>query len=252
VAIILAGALPCVPGVGEAHDDDGHGPPALRAQIERLTVRIASLEATLACVSRSGTDLIIDGCNVHVRNGTGATIGRQNGLGNVIIGYNERGSAPPQRSGSHNLVVGPGHSYASVGGLVAGRDNTLAGPHATVAGGMHNRATAPASAVSGGMHNRATGEASYVAGGGGEAPELGNVAVGKLSAVKGGVGNVARGPAAAVLGGKATSPRPKPRSSSGEKQPGDGSGVQRCRRRAQRRAVPALRGDRRQAQHRQR
>lgn len=41
----------------------------------------------------------------------------------------------PQPGGSHNLVVGPGHDYPSVGGVVFGQENSAgAGPLASVTG----------------------------------------------------------------------------------------------------------------------
>ena len=43
-----------------------------------------------------------------------------NGLGNLVIGYNELRGAGDDRSGSHNLVIGSRNNYSSHGGLVGG------------------------------------------------------------------------------------------------------------------------------------
>jgi hypothetical protein len=45
--------------------------------------------ASLPCARQTGNDVYFDGCNVHVRSGSGATDGQINGLGNLIIGYNK-------------------------------------------------------------------------------------------------------------------------------------------------------------------
>ena len=92
-----------------------------------------------------------------------------NGLGNLIIGYNETGAVLhgdlEVRTGSHNLVVGPGHTYSSYGGVVAGFMNRATGVYATVTGGSENTASAPVSSVSGGNFCRAQGNFSSVSGG---------------------------------------------------------------------------------------
>ena len=76
--------------------------------------------------------LRISRINVQVVNGLDATNGypadpdsidtldtRTNGLGNLIVGYNELGTpGEDNRTGSHNLVVGHGNSYSSFGGWV--------------------------------------------------------------------------------------------------------------------------------------
>ena len=98
------------------------------------------------------------GANVHIRNGSGSTVS-QNGLGNLVVGYNEE-IFSPDRTGSHNLVVGKFHAYSNVGGFVAGSQNTISGPSASVSGGQDNVASAFNSSVSGGFSNEASGENS--------------------------------------------------------------------------------------------
>ena len=135
-----------------------------------LEARVAALEALLAGASRVGDTLVLEGMNLQIVNGLGATDGDQgsgpqvNGLGNLIVGYDE-GFAYNDKSGSHNLVVGPLHSYSSYGGIVGGRHNTVSGIYATVIGGVSNRASGGNSSVSGGSYNTASGVNSSVSGG---------------------------------------------------------------------------------------
>lgn len=88
------------------------------------------------------------------------------GLGNLIIGYDENDPAFHQaRTGSHNLVVGSGHNYLSYGGIVAGLNNLISAPYATVTDGNSNTASAPYATVSGGSQNKASGVYASVSGG---------------------------------------------------------------------------------------
>ena len=81
--------------------------------------REEGLETLLAGVSRSGNDIFIDGANLHIRDGSGSTDGPVNGLGNLIVGYNERRGEGDDRTGSHNLIVGSQHNYSAYSSLVA-------------------------------------------------------------------------------------------------------------------------------------
>jgi hypothetical protein len=133
------------------------------------------------------------GVNVQVVDGTGDTDGAVNGKGNLIVGYNENALNP--RSGSHNLIVGDRHSYTSYGGFVAGLNNTISGPRASVAGGELNTASGIGGSVSGGDSNIASGFSSSVSGG------SGNSAGGFSSSVSGGSGNSAGGDWSSVSNG---------------------------------------------------
>ena len=147
-----------------------------------------------------GPHIIIEGANLHVRSGSGATDdlgGVLYGLGNVVIGYNEYDPTQLRaRTGSHNLIVGNGHGYTSFGGFLAGFANEVNRPNSSVSGGTGNQANGWASSISGGQGNRATGESSSVAGG------SDNHAEAKYASVTGGAGNIARGWASSVTGGK--------------------------------------------------
>ena len=113
-----------------------------------------------------GPHVIFHHANVHVQSGSGimpeydivngTIVARQaalNGLGNLIVGYND--VPVPQgfvTSGSHNIVVGQAHTFTSLGGVIYGNNNTISGPYATVLGGRQNHALAPTSSVLGGFN----------------------------------------------------------------------------------------------------
>jgi hypothetical protein len=188
----------------------------LRDRIHVLRDRLLAMErviedhrAKLACMSMVGDNVFFTGCNVNIVNGMGATA-TTNALGNLIVGYNEGDDAFP-RTGSHNLVVGPHHSWSSYGGFVAGFQNWIRGKHATVSGGTMNLAGGTWTSISGGLENATGDSASSVSGGrdntangpfssvsGGST----NNAQGSSSSVTGGVGNLARGPSSSVSGGR--------------------------------------------------
>ncbi len=159
------------------------------------------------------------GVNVQIVNGSGQSI--INGLGNLIVGYNEeyvwdpasnfcsKGNFDNQtdcetnganwagsfKTGSHNLVVGNGHSYSQYGGVVFGSRNVINRAGATVKGGAYNRATGAFSSVSGGTDNTSSGDKSSVSGG------WSNLASGEKSSVSGGKNNKATGESSSVSGG---------------------------------------------------
>ncbi len=119
----------------------------------------------------------ISGVNVRLVNGLGATNGNPanpvsttavftNGLGNLIVGYNETGNvAGDDRTGSHNVLVGKEHSYASLGGIAVGDEHTLSAPYAAVTGGRTNTASGVAGAVCGGYTLEAGGLCTTIGGG---------------------------------------------------------------------------------------
>jgi hypothetical protein len=137
---------------------------------------------------------VIDGANVNIRNGGGGTYQR-NGKGNLIIGYNKQ--TQDDRSGSHNLVIGDGHSYGGAGGMVVGDNNTIEGKGTVVLGGSSSIAKSSYTAVVGGLRNSA--EANYSVVVGGEE----NQAVGWWTVTSGGAKNRAVGHYSAINGGAA-------------------------------------------------
>ena len=174
----------------------------LLARVAALEATVAALQAKLACVSvddnpingLAGPQFIFEGCNVHVRSGSGATDdgGTLTGLGNLVIGYNEPrltrdGPDETGRTGSHNLIVGREHKYSSFGGFVAGMRNTVSGEEASVSGGSFNTASGEFSSVSAGKGNAASGLQASVSGG------FDNTASGEEASVSGGNNRSATG-----------------------------------------------------------
>ena len=111
---------------------------------------------TIAKDDEGRLEIIFSGVNLRIVNGLGSTdcFDEQfdpipdcpNGLGNLIIGYNE--PRPPElgeniRTGSHNVVVGEGHNFSRFGGVVVGVRNTISGDFSSVSGGLENTASGP-------------------------------------------------------------------------------------------------------------
>ena len=151
----------------------------------------------------------ITGANLQIVNGLGATNGNPdfptqidpeltavNGVGNLIVGYNE---LPPNlglgRTGTHNVVIGSEHQYTSSGGLVAGRENNIRGVASSVTGGSRNTAGGNFSSISGGSLNHTSGAHASVGGG------TSNIAFGSFSSISGGRANGANGSFSSVSGG---------------------------------------------------
>ena len=157
---------------------------ALEAQIAALTALVSEHSSKLQFVSvdegeinkLAGPHFIIEGANVHVR-GEGPATEDGSGLGNLIIGFNEldwmENSEPefciepdcPIRTGSHNLVVGPDHSFTHSGSVLFGSKNASYSHH-NVSAGRLNEASGLWSSILGGEHNVARGQSSSILGGG--------------------------------------------------------------------------------------
>jgi hypothetical protein len=159
--------------------------------------RMAAMEHKLSAMAfdDAANEVVITGANLRIVNGLGSTE-TTNGLGNLIVGYNEeRGDGTDNRTGSHNVVVGSQNNFSSFGGLVVGAFNEISGPLASVSGGRANTASGNFSSVSGGAGNTAIGNGSSVSGGDT------NTAAGFFSSVSGGEGNVAGEHGSSVSGG---------------------------------------------------
>jgi len=151
----------------------------------------------------------IIGVNVQIVNGLQATNGSPfnpdsidpeftttNGLGNLIVGYNESALEDSRnRTGSHNIVVGMDHSFSSFGGVVAAKSNTVAAPYGAVTGGAHNDVLGPYAAIAGGELNHVFEDYSSIAGG------RDNQTHGWWSVVSGGANNDAMSEGSAIGGG---------------------------------------------------
>jgi hypothetical protein len=160
--VVLAGltwALPAV--IAQEEEVKGKGPKG-------LAQRVAALEQLLKHFSREKNEIFITGANLHIVNSLDSTDCTNpppseeepavpipdcpNGLGNLIVGYNEPRPEGEEniRTGSHNVVVGQLHNFSRFGGLVVGSDNTISGDFAVVSGGGANIASGPSASVSGG------------------------------------------------------------------------------------------------------
>jgi hypothetical protein len=148
-------------------------------RIEALHDTLSTLQDKLVHITSATTadglnEVVISGANLRIVNGLRATR-TTNGVGNLIIGYNEPrlpGRPPPggppsdpnNRTGSHNIIVGSGHNFSSFGGLVVGNSNEISGDFAAVSGGNLNTASGVLAAVSGGRNRMAEGDFDWVAG----------------------------------------------------------------------------------------
>ena len=92
--------------------------------ITTLQTSVAALQAendelyTYLYVDTASDAIVFTGANVYVQNGAGSSGGAVNGLGNLILGYDEDNG--DTKTGSHVLVVGGYHTYTGAGGIVAG------------------------------------------------------------------------------------------------------------------------------------
>jgi hypothetical protein len=214
VLAVLTWALPAV--VAQEEEAKGKGPKG-------LAQRVAALEELLKHFSREKNEIFITGANLHMVNGLGQTdCGTEeepipdcpNGLGNLIVGYNELREDPHQpnvRTGSHTVVVGSEHNFSSFGGLIVGRENEISGAFASISGGFLNQASGLSSSVSGGQANDASGAFASVSGGslntasglrGSVSGGLFNQAPADNSSVSGGDNNTASGGRSSVSGGQ--------------------------------------------------
>ena len=166
----------------------------VQAQLASTTTALTSVQALLSGVSRTEEALVLTGANLQVVDGSGTTAGPPNGLGNIIIGYNEA-TLGQDRTGSHNLVVGIEHDYTAFGGIVAGESNTISARGACVVGGSENVASAPFASVGGGFANEASGTNAVVSGG------CENMSTNTYAAVSGGRLALASGQWSSVTGG---------------------------------------------------
>ena len=195
-------------GAGHTHDNRYYTETEVNSLITGLQDQINSLQTTvnqlttlLADVTRDGDDIFIDNANLHIRDGSGTTDGTVNGLGNLIIGYNEERDLPEEdiRTGSHNIIVGRHNNFSAFGGLVVGTHNEISGKFSCVSGGSDNKASGDYASISGGANNNASNLFSSVSGG------SDNEATGRYASISGGSYNTANGNGASVSGGERNS-----------------------------------------------
>jgi hypothetical protein len=135
---------------------------ALESELGSLDGAALTDFMTYVDVDTSLDTVSFSGANVYVNSGSGSTSGTVNGLGNLIVGYDEGSSG---KTGSHNLILGSYHGYTSYGGLVGGYSNDISDAYASVIGGSYNEASGTTAVVIGGYYNDATGHRSAVLGG---------------------------------------------------------------------------------------
>lgn len=138
---------------GDTGDSD------LGERIDALETASAELASVVAV---SSGDLVVTG-NLRVVNGSESTHGTGDGSGNLIVGYATESSI----SGSHNVVLGDGHSVSGTGGFVGGDGNTIASQGASVIAGSGSASLGVNAVVLGGTGNSASGEDSVITAGSG-------------------------------------------------------------------------------------
>lgn len=236
-ALLLAlGATPIVASVSIPNTFQA-GEPAVAAEVnanfEALRQQLAEARSQIEAMQKlhEHVEVIADpnypndhtvrfsGVNVQIVNGLEETEST-NGLGNLIVGYNEpRGGtatevcsdgrydetdcttnggtwAQNHKSGSHNIVGGTGNAYSATGGLVVGLENAINRNYATVTGGRQNTASGATSSVAGGHRNKASGRHAHISSG------SFNTASGETSSVNGGHDNTASFMDSSVSGGQ--------------------------------------------------
>lgn len=173
---------------------------ALQAQVVALQKQVTTLQQNKALALAPfvsvdpnpqngvrGPNITFHDANIHITNGSFNTA-TVNGLGNLIIGYNEIQQypnnvlVPGDRGGSHNLVIGPLNkftlnSYCSIvagydnkadacfTAVLAGADNTVSGQYGALLGGTSNTVFGLASVGGGGYACRVFGDYSTLWGG---------------------------------------------------------------------------------------
>jgi hypothetical protein len=167
--------------------------------------RMATVEKKLTAMTfdDAANEVVITGANLRIVNGLGTTE-TTNGVGNLIVGYNEFDPLITNiRTGSHNVVVGRANNFSSFGGLAVGTFHEISGRYSSVCGGDQNIASADNSSVCGGFGNIASGVISSISGG------AQNTASGFQASVSGGFKNTASGDFSSVSGGNnRTAPAP--------------------------------------------
>jgi hypothetical protein len=159
-------------------------------QISELTARLnkmggGSTDPALALLAKyvkvvetgdldgvKGPHVIFDKVNLHLHSGSNATNdnGVLTGLGNLIVGYNERQITPivydgvgcNLSAGSHNIVTGSGNLFTSYGGLLVGSNHCVTSPNTSILAGDTNEAHGMSSAILGGTRRGTTAQNSTV------------------------------------------------------------------------------------------
>jgi len=167
----------------------------LQAEVDDLENEIVYDLGDYVSVSTSRNIVYVADANLHIRDGSGGTDGSTNGLGNLIIGYDEDDGAD-DKSGSHNIILGEDHSYSGYGGIVSGHNNTISGRDASAIGGQTNTVTGDNAVTIGGQTTLVDGWSAAALGG------TGNIASGLTAAIVGGQDNEALSSQSVVVAGR--------------------------------------------------
>ena len=135
----------------------------LQGQVEALQASVIPGLSDHVSVVNDETVLFSE-VNLQVVNGQGTT-SSVNGLGNLIVGYNESDSLTTERGGSHNLVMGRWNQYNAYSGIVHGLRNTVMNHESAAIAGSNNMVSGVRSAVLGGDQNTASGNKVVAIGG---------------------------------------------------------------------------------------
>ena len=153
-------------------------------------------------------NITFHGANIHIVNGSGST-GSVNGLGNLIIGYDEAPTtlAAGERGGSHNFVMGSANKFTTwaFGSIVAGNSNLMNGHYSVILSGSGNQITGnefglttEGVILTGGDNYLYDATDSVIVDGGGNGIEY------EYAVVLGGAGNGSDGNGSVTLGGVGT------------------------------------------------
>ncbi|MES9894539.1 MAG: hypothetical protein ABW141_06540 [Candidatus Thiodiazotropha endolucinida] len=152
--------------------------PGIWNRIRELEVRIEELESSLEGLSAGGIGRLNDylsfhdqnecitarltGINLQIVNGEGNTQS-VNCRGNLILGYNEPTTeGTVDRSGSHNLILGIRHNYASYCGIVNGVANNLTSEYGAILNGQECYANATHVTICSGYDHKGNGSYSTI------------------------------------------------------------------------------------------
>lgn len=106
---------------------------AQEAELAEKNAELTELKRLTAAMDVNEDGVRFVGVNVYVQNGEGLTNASPNGVGNLIVGYDE--GVERAKSGSHNLILGWDNGYQGVGGIVSGTDNVVVNGGVVLAGG---------------------------------------------------------------------------------------------------------------------
>jgi hypothetical protein len=173
-------------------------PQSGRAQGSTLEERVAELERKTARVRvvNNGADIVLEGMNLQIVNGLGDTQ-LANGVGNLVIGYNETGNPGGDfRVGSHYLVMGQRNNHNQFGGIVGGFQNSNYGPFSAIITGFNNTANVPYAFIGTGSEHLVSQPFGAILGG-----KRNQIVNGSYSAIVGGEGHATFGEHSTVTGG---------------------------------------------------